>query len=679
MSQGTASEPLDGGGPAWDLTTPPQSAASGNSSVSASSPSRKHHMEIPSNGSPQPKRRLIAESSNIMNGVALFRHSAPFIQPSKRTEANNGQQQVHPMRNSALVRFFPAGSNDASFPSSPFDLYLGAEQHRGSRSSTGGDDGDKEGAWLNRAQDLDEGQENDAKHDADGTSEEKAIIMCGDRMYSEWTGLWEGVPRKVPGVGALFPEGYLPRFGHPEPWICPVRDCQTIFADAWALGGHFSMGHRACLLNDNLDGTFSVLGKRKTTDPASGRMPPIIVSRHPINPATAPPKATPRRPGRRKRSEMKPQGLDIQGKSFSTTVHESESVKVRYCHSRFSRSPSSDPGDPPTKDTTAQHSISEHSTAEEDGGSYSSDSSDTSMLFPSETATQSLRYGTAFPARVAGRARMVSIRKAARVVTPVIAKRQSSIRRLAAKLGAKAARREVAVYKPSESAVQEEQGPDGKQSGSMNIANGARRSRRLLEQQSRDSTRQQESSKSTLARGSSPSSKLRKKKEKEVSSSSLDPAGPNDNKGQRDPKPEQQQPKATGNAIPPLALKMADWEIAPGRIRVGTRDSAQDIAFSSSYLSRGWAVHVMDGTTFQVAEIPPGGSLVWSAEDGRTRLCSVARGIIRVTLPEKEFPIGPNGMWKVRPGASCTVVNPFYLGAVVHVTTIVEDGDLTRK
>jgi hypothetical protein len=91
-------------------------------------------------------------------------------------------------------------------------------------------------------------------------SEENPITMCGKRLYSDWTGHWgrlilsspfklrsylpictEGVPRKILGAGALFPEGYLPRIGDPNPWICPVRDCQTIFAEVWALGGHFSV------------------------------------------------------------------------------------------------------------------------------------------------------------------------------------------------------------------------------------------------------------------------------------------------------------------------------------------------------------------------------------------------------------------------------------------------------
>ncbi|KAK4120972.1 hypothetical protein N657DRAFT_578581, partial [Parathielavia appendiculata] len=81
-------------------------------------------------------------------------------------------------------------------------------------------------------------------------------------------------------------------------------------------------------------------------------------------------------------------------------------------------------------------------------------------------------------------------------------------------------------------------------------------------------------------------------------------------------------------------------------------------------------VPISEGTKFQVVEIQPGGSLRWAAEESRIRLCSVARGIVRVKLPAKEFPIGSNGMWKVKQGVACTLVNPFYSGAVVHVTAL---------
>lgn len=71
-----------------------------------------------------------------------------------------------------------------------------------------------------------------------------------------------------------------------------------------------------------------------------------------------------------------------------------------------------------------------------------------------------------------------------------------------------------------------------------------------------------------------------------------------------------------------------------------------------------------------MVDIAAGGTLRWAADESRTRLCSVARGVLRVRLPDGEFPIGPNGLWKVRQGVACSVVNPFYVGAVVHVTTV---------
>ncbi len=103
-------------------------------------------------------------------------------------------------------------------------------------------------------------------------------------------------------------------------------------------------------------------------------------------------------------------------------------------------------------------------------------------------------------------------------------------------------------------------------------------------------------------------------------------------------------------------------------------DQTLDIAFSSSYLAQGRAVSVLDGTTFQVAEIQAGGSLRWPAEEARVRICAVARGIIRVKLSDREFPIGPNGMWKVKEGVACAAVNPFHMGAVVHVITMGQEG-----
>ncbi|KAG7288445.1 hypothetical protein NEMBOFW57_004796 [Staphylotrichum longicolle] len=307
-------------------------------------------------------------------------------------------------------------------------------------------------------------------------------------------------------------------------------------------------------------------------------------------------------------------------------------------------------------------------------GDGSGSGSETSIAFSPTAARSSPGYKTALSARMAGRPKVVSIRKASRTAPVAKAKRQSSIRRLAAKLGAKAARREVAVYKPSGDVVAEEAEEDEKasQDTATEGSNGKRRSRRLLEQQRehpRPESKQSATSRASSGGGGSPSkpSKLRKKENK---GSNTSPASSSKTSGHASDGGLREKPEAE----PSQSLMMADWEIAPGRIRVGTGEDVDNIAFSSSYLAQGRAVPVVDGTTFQVIEIQPGGSLRWAAEESRTRLCSVARGIIRVKLPEREFPIGPNGMWKVAQGVACTVVNPFYLGAVVHVTIIGEEG-----
>lgn len=107
----------------------------------------------------------------------------------------------------------------------------------------------------------DHGKGHDDSEKAAAPSEERPLTRCGNRSYSEWTGTWgmfchlerihmncplltaiDGKPCKVPGVGVLFPEGYQPRVSEPEPRICPIRDCQTIFAEAFGLGRHFSVG-----------------------------------------------------------------------------------------------------------------------------------------------------------------------------------------------------------------------------------------------------------------------------------------------------------------------------------------------------------------------------------------------------------------------------------------------------
>ena len=212
-------------------------------------------------------------------------------------------------------------------------------------------------------------------------------------------------------------------------------------------------------------------------------------------------------------------------------------------------------------------------TDDHDTGDNDSDS-DTSIVF-SPTAVRSIPgYKTALPARVAGRPKVVSIQKASRrTTTTTKTKRQSSIRRLAAKLGAKATRREVAVYKPSEAVVEEDQEAE-KEATMAQSSNGTRKSRRLLEQQKeqpRPESKHSDVSSVSGGVGSGFPSKTSKLGNNKKGSRGF-PDGKQNTDQVISDSGAQSKP---GAAIPSQSMMMADWEIAPGRIRMGTGEESE--------------------------------------------------------------------------------------------------------
>ncbi|KAF4984653.1 hypothetical protein FDECE_17044, partial [Fusarium decemcellulare] len=121
-----------------------------------------------------------------------------------------------------------------------------------------------------------------------------------------------------------------------------------------------------------------------------------------------------------------------------------------------------------------------------------------------------------------------------------------------------------------------------------------------------------------------------------------------------------------------VELEMEEWEVAPGRMRDDS--SSDNVAFSNSYLTSGQPVTVSEGVSFNVLVIKPGSANHWPVEDYKLRTCSIAAGKVRVTMGEKTFQLGPNGMFVVRPGQTCKVENRLYLDSVVHCTTIEDFG-----
>ncbi|KAK2060639.1 hypothetical protein LY76DRAFT_634505 [Colletotrichum caudatum] len=127
----------------------------------------------------------------------------------------------------------------------------------------------------------------------------------------------------------------------------------------------------------------------------------------------------------------------------------------------------------------------------------------------------------------------------------------------------------------------------------------------------------------------------------------------------------------TGNLLPSNFLEMEEWEVAPGRLRDERSESPTNVAFSNSYLTTNQAVTVSEDISFNVIVIKPGDSHHWPAEADKVRICSLAMGKLRVKLNNAElFQMGPNGMFKLKPGIACTAANRLYVDAVVHVTTV---------
>ncbi|KAF6824792.1 hypothetical protein CPLU01_10656 [Colletotrichum plurivorum] len=132
-------------------------------------------------------------------------------------------------------------------------------------------------------------------------------------------------------------------------------------------------------------------------------------------------------------------------------------------------------------------------------------------------------------------------------------------------------------------------------------------------------------------------------------------------------------PSMVGNEAPADMLEMEDWEVAPGRVRDERSASPTNVAFSNAYLTSNQAVSVSEDIAFNVIVVKPGGTHRWTEDHDKVRICSLAGGKLSVKLDKTEpFQIGPNGMFKVKPGTACSVENRMYVDAVIHVTSVAQ-------
>ncbi|KAH7388952.1 hypothetical protein BKA64DRAFT_125886 [Cadophora sp. MPI-SDFR-AT-0126] len=146
-----------------------------------------------------------------------------------------------------------------------------------------------------------------------------------------------------------------------------------------------------------------------------------------------------------------------------------------------------------------------------------------------------------------------------------------------------------------------------------------------------------------------------------------------------------------------------DWEKSSGRVRarVDTDGSADDeemeesefpshlfnyllpcqnantcldIAFSSTYLQARPLGISISGTKFQILNIVSGTDqeLPISTDKDTIKICSVAKGRVKVSLGKTNFSIGEGGVWRVHGGEKCVVANQLSSQgtACVHICTV---------
>ncbi|KAI1761894.1 hypothetical protein GGR53DRAFT_449964 [Hypoxylon sp. FL1150] len=466
-------------------------------------------------------------------------------------------------------------------------------------------------------------------------------------------------------MGVLLPQGYTLHSDRQFPWICPVRSCRNIFAKLGGLGSHFVRMHNASLFNDNGDGTLSIIGKAERV---AGKMSASVASKKPLDPKEA--------------SMVKPSLPSYRSK---------ESKEVA---STSSRRPMSGMVTLPLNYTSMLSSATGEAVLGKTGmgfWKYIQSKLTCTPLFPIPqkghvpqllehlSRVRNIRFNThgrpfkeakgqdisAMIVQVAGTQAKVSCSRCKMGKGPfkgcyvIPASAPLSVRQSI--LGcANCYYQHNQTYCDlkgwSLETYPELGGTRWANKGitalvastAKTVEQGERRSMRVACQESlAESVRDSE----VLRRDAHSS------KNEQASNKADIPSLP-----------------SSSAFNPSQMLELETWEIAPGRIRCNEKNGAIcNFAFSNAYLSQNQVVQIGRDISFQVITIKPGNNHSWEASPDKIRLCSLASGKLHVRMHGQQFSLGPNGMFKVQTGASCTATNRLYIDAMVHVAVVPGD------
>ncbi|KAK4149529.1 hypothetical protein C8A00DRAFT_46879 [Chaetomidium leptoderma] len=461
------------------------------------------------------------------------------------------------------------------------------------------------------------------------------------RPYREW---WNSAGKLVSMMGALIPEGYELDDTFPgRPWICPIRSCRC-------------MTHKSCDLNDNGDGTFSVVGLHNRTAPR-------VVSEEPLDP-NEPPMLAPRLP---------PTSLDARMSGLQKGP-----VAVPRATS---------PGAASTRSATASSAsnlVWDHISSMVDLPTAARETPEVMALLrlpkvrdlnilPSTLPADLTRKQIAgLMIQVIGKQNPTPCSECRRhkgpfdccaTASPEVADQiyewlgtcshacanciarktpsQCSLRKMgSARLklltrGLEGSVKSNAIEVLSDDPELGEDLTEPRRSTRLSLANGADDDDGEAEDEGEESV------------NGAPPPEPKPRPSRLVTQKVPGPAAKNDRRLR------ERRANAVKAASPTEAdLHMEDWEMGDGRVNTG----GQPLAFSSTYLAANQTVQVSANISFQAATVPSGRVHQFPADHSRTRMCTLTNGKLRVQVGGDEFVIGAQGMFKIAPGMACTKV-----------------------
>ncbi|KAM7208340.1 hypothetical protein V8F20_001318 [Naviculisporaceae sp. PSN 640] len=497
-----------------------------------------------------------------------------------------------------------------------------------------------------------------------------------DRLYSEWHDPNSTTGAMIEMAGALIPEGYrLDTTFQDRPWICPIRTCRITCRLKRGLGNHFSHSHSGQTLNDNGDGTFSIVGSYSGKEPK-------VVTREPLGP-DAPPVVAPQLPMmikeavRRKVEDESERGkvdwnyiCEASGYNGPIPDHPGIRSLLRLPRLRELRPINPLDSNPDVRQIGAMIIQVTGMASEKQCTTCRRSTSGPFDICVQNVTKHDEDLRSLFGSYVRACANCLYMKNA--VNCSVKAYMNASVPGIRLSRALNEANGSQA---PAGSASYDPEPADDDYYSMMNVLN-RRRSRRLEELEGNANELPDPPSIDDLY----PAAKRRRQESSAKAEGKMPPL----NKSITIPDSDA---PSLREVLDPTALgedpEMEDWEQGAGRVlssKPGASSKTEELAFSSTHLLSsatdsshrpGRTIQVSKGVSFLATHIASGTIHKLEPDKTKLRICTLANGKLRITVDgEPEFVIGANGMFKLSPGKGCKILNKAYVDAVLHVTSV---------